>query len=187
MCKDQLLWVKIVVWILILLFIIARCNKSEASHDILDEKIKRFCYEHKGSKYENFWEFWKSNWFRCTAILQAIYRFETWHLKSYQWNNIFNFKAPTCRKEWIDKYWCEVKNWFLRFPDKTKGIEFAIDRYYKYDVYKTIWQIIGGWYYCSPVSWWCWNINWYTHTKEDQPYYIDFVKKYFNKLKIWKN
>ena len=22
--------------------------------DILDEKIERFCYEHKGSKYENF-------------------------------------------------------------------------------------------------------------------------------------
>lgn len=171
---------KIILLILLLIPIVVNAN------EIMDEKIKKFCYEKKWNDYYNFWKENWNNWFRCTSILQSIYRFETWNLKSYTWNNIFNFKAPNCRKEWVEKYWCVIKNWFLTFPDKTKSIEFAVDRYYKYDVYKTINQIIAWWYYCSPVTWWCWEINWFTHTKEDHKNYVYFVKKYFNNLKLWK-
>lgn len=178
----------IVHWLVIILFslcvwiFVASLFMKEvwASYDSLDEKIERFCYRNELAKDYEFWEFWKNNWYRCTRILQSIYRFETWNLRSYVWNNIFNFRSPTCKKEWIEKYWCWIKNWFLTFPTKTDWIKFAVDRYYRVDYRKTIGQIISwGCYY--NLNWVYVCFNWFTFTSSHWENYIDYVKKYFNK------
>lgn len=162
-----------IVWMLFF----STANASEEINTILDTKIERFCNEHDKSD-EVYFE--HNMWYRCTLILQATYRFETWNLKSYVWNNIFNFRSPAIKKIWTENYWVKnIRWWFLVFPDKTNWIKFAVDRYYKFDRYKTIKQIIGWWYYCSPITKWCGNIQWFTYTEWDKYNYISYVKKYF--------
>jgi hypothetical protein len=39
--------IKLAIIAILCAMILGYCNRSEASHDILDEKIERFCYEHK--------------------------------------------------------------------------------------------------------------------------------------------
>lgn len=166
--------------LLLTIFFISICSvNAENINDILDEKIEKFCFDNKIAK-KTEQDFKQNNWTRCTNILQGIYRFETWNLKSYTWNNIFNFRSPTCKKDWIEKYNCEIKNWFLTFPNKTTSILFAIDRYYKYDYRKTVEQIIaGGCYYNLKWVYVC--FDWFTLTKEHHRNYIDFILNFIKK------
>jgi len=150
---------------------------EEQINDILDNKIKKFCWLHKLADELYFEEDMKT---RCTLILQAIYRFETWNLKSYTWNNIFNFRSPWLKSNREEKYkitW--IKWWFLIFEDKTNCIKFAVDRFYKYDRYKTISQVISWWCYISPVDNKKKCFQWYTFTEWHQKNYTFFVKEYY--------
>lgn len=155
----------------------ASANDTENINDILDSKIKRFCNEHKLSKEVYFED---SMWDRCRLMLQGIYRFETWNLRSYVWNNIFNFRSPAIKKEWREKYWVsKIKNWFLVFPDRTNSIKFAVDRFYRIDRYKTIRMIIAWWCYISPVDSKKKCFPWYTFTEEHKDNYISYLKNYY--------
>lgn len=167
MHKDQLLWVKIVVLILVLLFVIARCNKSEANVD-LKQYLKQECFKHELAKDYSHWENNWTNWERCYLIGSAQAQFETNWGKLWAWkthNNIYWFRA----------------NWFMYFESKEKSIDWFVWHYYKYQRYKTIYQITSDSYYCSRVTWWCGWIKGFTYTKKEQPYYYRFVKTYFHK------
>lgn len=159
-------------------WIIPKTSASEESiDDILDSKIKRFCWEHELSDELYFEEDMNT---RCTLILQGIYRFETWNLKSYVWNNIFNFRSPAIKKQWKEKYWVnEIRWWFLVFPDKTNSIKFAVDRFYRVDRYKTIKMIVWWWCYISPVDSKKKCFPWYTFTEEHKNNYISYLKNYY--------
>lgn len=150
---------------------------------ILDIKIEKFCKLHELSSEIYFEE---DMWTRCSLILQAIYRFETWNLKSYVWNNIFNFRSPWIKKAWKDNYWVnEIRWWFLVFPDKTNSIKFAVDRFYRIDRYKTISQVIWWWCYVSPVDNKKKCFSWYTFTEWHHNNYISFVKEYYKNKMIY--
>lgn len=163
----------------ILLFMIAFNYVKAEERDIkeiLDEKIDKFCLAHEKANWQAFT--WVLNSTRCRNILKPIYRFETGQLKSYVWNNIFNFRSPTIKKIWTEKYGVtEIRWWFLVFPDRTKSIEFAVDRFYLYDYRKTIEQII---------AWWCmYNLKWkyvcfkgYTLTSSHWESYINYITKF---------
>jgi len=149
-----------------------------------DEKIKKFCLQHNNSKELLFGKQDGSNWKRCYLILQAQMRFETWNLKKVNNYNLFNFRAPTCKKQWIKDYWCSpTRSRFLKFADNTNSIKFAVDRYYKYDYRKTIAQIVWwGCYYNLQSKYVC--FEWFTHTKEHQNNYTKYIKNYFNKKRF---
>lgn len=154
---------------------------EENISDILDKKIDKFCLAHEKADVVIFT--WSTSWQRCANILKPIYRYETWHLKSYVWNNIFNFRSPKIKKIWTEKYGVkEIRWWFLVFPDRTKSIEFAVDRFYLYDYRKTIKQIIAWWcYYNTHWKYVC--FNWYTLTSSHWENYINYIKNFIK----WKN
>jgi hypothetical protein len=143
----------------------------------LDEKILKYCKENKLAKEK---EFWQENYKRCYWILKGIYRFETWNLKSYVWNNIFNFRSPTIKKEWKEKFWViEIRWWFLVFVNKTSSIRFAVNHFYKYNYRKSVKQIISWWSYYN-LKWQFVSFKWFTHTgtQEEHNNYIAFIKKH---------
>lgn len=154
------------MWMFLLLlgsyFLMWKANANENKKQILDNKIEKFCNLHKEADDLVYW--YKSST-RCTLIWQAQIRFETKQctLWSANKNNCFWLK----REE------------FLSFNDKTKSIEFWVNRYYKYDKYKTIHQIIYWWCYISPKDKQYKCFNGYTYTKEHQKTYYKFVKEYY--------
>lgn len=149
------------------------------NEDILDQKIAKFCYKHELAD-KLYWV--QTHWLRCTLILQGQIRHETLNCTIWNWlkNNCFWFRGNK-RTDWEKEYWMYYDwTWSYRFNDKTWSIRFAVDRYYKYDRYKTITQIIKWGWYCSPVTWWCGKINWFARTTEEKyNNYIYNVRQYF--------
>lgn len=170
---------KITLSVLLLLSFLNVNAEEKDIKIILDEKIDKFCNSHELATQEYFT--WTTNGERCANILKPIYIFETWNLKSYVWNNIFNFRSPSIKKIWTEKYGVEeIRWWFLVFPDKTKSIQFAVDRFYLYDYRKTIDQIISGWCYHNK-HWKYVCFKGYTLTEQHHESYINFIKNF-----IWK-
>lgn len=166
-------------WLIIFLIIfwIVKADDDVDNKIIYDELIEKECLLHTWS-WELFFE--DTSWYRCIKILQWIYRFETDFLRAYNNKNIFNFRSPKLKKQWKKEFWAIwVNNWFIVFDNEYNSIRFAVDRFYKYDKYKTITQIISWWCYISPVD----NIKkcfwWFTLTKEHWTNYIFFMKKYY--------
>ena len=166
---------------IILLLLLILPNIAFWKYDVLDKKIERFCFNHYMSNdiYEWFNESFK---IRCTLIWQAQIRFESKQCNKVIGNNCFWFRSPTIKQEWKDKYWVIwIKNGFLVFKDKTNSIKFWVDRFYKIERYKTVYQIINWWSYISPIDWEVKTFEWFTMTIEHRPSYTKFIKNYYSK------
>ncbi len=147
----------------------------------INQTIETKCFEHSWADELYFDD---NMWVRCSLILQWITQFETDYLRAYRYNNIFNFKAPSVKKEWEEIWVTWTKNWFLVFDNVESSIEFAVNRFYRFERYKTIKQIVAGGCYTSPVDWKYKCFDWYTINIKDRPNYIKFLKKYYkNNLK----
>ena len=163
------------LWCIIIIAVITIiCIGFKYTNASYDTTIKNECAKIKNEKY--FKEDTKT---RCTLIWQAQIRYESVKCKKVIWNNCFWFRAWKVKKEWKDLWVIWVKKWFLTFKTKEDSIKFYANHFYKFQRYKSISQIIGWWYYCSPKSWWCGNIDGFTHTKDHIPNYLDYVKKYY--------
>jgi len=164
---------KIIVLIVFLLVNSELVNAKSDENKILDKKINKFC--------DLYWKWYtKAEIKKCKWSAKAVYRFETWNLKSYVWQNIFNFRSPTIKKERSEKYGViDIRWWFLVFKDKTNSIKFYVQRFYKYDRRKTVTQIVSWWcYYNLKKRYVC--FKWYTHTwsQEEHNNYIHFINKF---------
>ena len=148
---------------IILILLLFSLHFGVYANEILDEKIERFCMEHKEANESYFKE---THWERCTKIWQAQYRFETRSC------TIWSANINNC-------FWLK-RTKFLEFENKTESIKFWVNRYYKYEKYKTISQIIKGWYYESPITWQTYYLQGYTLTTSHQNNYYNFVKNYFH-------
>ena len=166
---------------LIFLLLLIFPSISFWNYDILDKKIEKFCYNHKLAN-DTYEKFDKSFKIRCTLIWQAQLRFESQKCKKVIWNNCFWFRSEVVKEEWEKNYWVTwIKNWFLTFKDKTNSIKFWVDRFYKIERFKTIYQIINWWSYISPIDWELKTFNWYTMTIEHRPNYTKYVSDYYKK------
>ena len=142
---------------LLLLFI----TPTTFANDVLDQKIDKFCKSHK---FANELNYWVENYKRCILIWQAQLKYEAYSCSKVVWNNCFNFKSPGIKKSWYTDFWVYwIKRQYLLFPDKTKSIEFWVNRYYLYDRKKTIRQIVED----------------FTATKEHWSWYSLYIKTYY--------
>lgn len=159
--------------LIVLLLISSEIVYWKEENKILDKKINKFC--------DLYWKWYTPKQIkRCKWSAKAIYVFETWNLRSYVWQNIFNFRSPTIKKERSEKYWViSIRWWFLVFKDKTSSIKFYVQRYYKYDFRKTTKQIVSWWSYYN-LKWKYVIFLWYTHTWSQKEHinYINFINKY---------
>lgn len=104
---------------------------------------------------------------KCMWVLKAQMRFETWYLKKVRNNNLFNFRSPWIKKIWRENFWVIwINNWYLVFSDKTKSIEFAVNRFYLYDVNDSIEKIVDD--FC-------------TAPKNIKKNYVQLIKEYVGK------
>ena len=70
--------------------------------------------------------------------------------------------------------------WSYKFENKIDSIRFAVDRYYKYDLYKTIREIIAWGCYISPIDWRFKCFDGFAHTTtERHENYIFAVRQYY--------
>ena len=155
--------------LLALLFTGYTANANDV--DVLDNKIEKFCNEHKLAKESTFdYKGTKmTNGERCTLIGQAQIRMETQSCTkgmALTLNNCF----------WLKTLWT---NEFRKFSDNTKSIEYWTMRYYKYDYTKTIHEIVY-WYWMLD-KWGDWTYKWmYGYSWTDKEHYYQYVRKYFN-------
>ena len=152
----------------------------------INSKIEKECMSNSWS-WEVYFE--DSMWVRCTLILQWLTQFETNFLRDYKNNNIFNFRGwewmLTIRDKWKNLWVVWYSNRFLVFDNVDSSIRFAVDRFFTYDRYKTIKQIIFWGLYISPVDWELKVFDWFTMTIEHRPNYYKFLKNYYSE-NIWK-
>jgi len=164
---------------LIILFFIIITSISQVQADFTSDnfaKVKSECMKHPLASEKYFDD---KMWTRCTLIVQAISLFETNHHKKYQNNNLFNFRTRGLKKEWKDIWAIEVNNGWIVFDNTDSSIEFAVDRFYKIDRYKSIKQVISGGCYISPVDKKKKCFNGFTMNKEHYKNYIKFVEKFY--------
>lgn len=129
--------------ILIFLSLLGSYFFTYANEEIFDEKIERFCKSHELSNIETSK--------KCMWVLKAQMRFETWYLEKVSNNNLFNFRSPAIKKIWTEKYWViELNNLYLVFSDKTKSIEFAVNRFFIFDVNDDIKKIVDDFCDATP-------------------------------------
>ena len=129
--------------ILIFLSLLGSYFFTFANEEIFDEKIERFCKSHELSNIETSK--------KCMWVLKAQYRMETWYLKKVRNNNLFNFRSNWIKKIWREKFGVtELNNSYLVFSDLTKSIEFAVNRFFIFDVNDDIKKIVDDFCDASP-------------------------------------
>lgn len=175
-------WKKVwvfILWVSILFFIWGKIIAS-ANQDI-DSYIEKLCMKNELADEIYFKDYW-THGERCTLILQWQIRFET-ELCSI-WNglkwNCFGWRWWK-RTDWENEYGMYYDwTWSYRFNNKYDSIRFAVDHYYKWQLYKNIEQIIKGGWYCSPKTGWCFILEGFARTTEERyNNYIFAVKKHF--------
>ena len=105
----------------------------------VDLYIKNKCFSHTRANFIEYENYINKN--RCSCILQAQYRFETWHLKFLRNNNLFNFKSNKIKKEWKNISWIS-ENWYLIFENTFNSVDFAVNRYYNFDYNRNTREIV---------------------------------------------
>lgn len=152
--------------------------------DVLDKYLEEQCINYNGKfKSEKWVEYhkWYTSVERCILIWKGQLRFETNWCKKWNWekNNCFWFRGWVSlkrEKEYGMKYdW----TWSYSFKTDKDSVRFYVDRFYEFDLYKTVSQIIEGWSYISPRSWKRVTFGWFARTdKLTYANYIASVKKY---------
>lgn len=153
---------KIILLILLLIPIGVSANED------FKQYLKEWCYNHELAKKYSHWKNDWNNWERCYKIGSAQAKYETNWGKLWAWkthNNIYWFR----------------RHWFMYFENKWESIDWYVNRYYKFDRYKTINQIVSWGCYVSPIDWIYKCFPWFTFNEEHQKNYYEFVKDYFNK------
>ena len=170
---KQLKFAKILLILGVIFTFIGIISKTNANDDY-KQYLKELCYNHKLAKEISHWLNDWNNAERCYLIWKAQAKFETnwgklWAGKTH--NNIYWFRA----------------NWFMYFEDKKDSIERYVNRFFTYDRFKTISQIISWGCYISPIDWIYKCFPWFTFDLHHQPEYTKFVKNYFLTNRLWNN
>lgn len=164
--SSKMFKILLVIWTILIIIWLLK-NEVWAYNENLKEYLKQKCYTHKLAKEYSHWKYNWTNAERCYLIWTAQMYYETklctvWAGKLY--NNCYWFRA----------------NWFMRFKTKQESIDWYVNRYYKYDRYKTISQIIYWWCYISPVDWRHKCFSWFTFSEKHKNNYYTYVKNYFH-------
>ena len=153
----------IMSWYLIIIMIFSNVYASNTKQLLQTLRIE--CNKHKEAN-DVFYRYKLKD--RCYWIGASQLMFETRWCIVWAWA-----KYNNC-------YWFKRKQ-FIRFKTKNDSIKFYVQRFYKYDKYKTIRQIISWWCYVSPADNRYKCFPWFTANKEHQYNYYNYVKKFFSK------